>query len=265
MKKKILSIVTILTLTLGVVGCAGKVQKDMNGDEIFVQTFQTSINERWKKQAELEEKYKKDTTFTEEEYTKETIKVLEDEVNALEEKQNNIEDKDLKSYAKDYVEGVKKQIEASKTNDYELQDKYIQESDKLRKPALIAMVDDYGVKIDEEHEQTYKDFKEKATIIKKENESQDFADKLATEMEFEKTTDEFGYVEFTTTVENTSEFNFKYLSYNVQYKDEDGVAIGNDIIYLENFNKDSKQKVKLSPFEEGIKDIVVTTDWFETE
>ena len=84
-------------------------------------------------------------------------------------------------------------------------------------------------------------------------------------MEFEKTTDEFGYVEFTTTVENTSEFNFKNLSYNVQYRDEDGVAIGNDIIYLENFNKDSKQKVKLSPFEEGIEDIVVTTDWFETE
>ena len=267
MKKKILSIVTILTLTLGIVGCAstGKVQEDMNGDDEFVQAFQTSINKRWKKQADLEEKYEKDTTFTEEEYTKETIKVLEEEVNTLEEKQNNIEDKDLKSYAQDYIEGVKKQIEANKTEDYELQDKYIQESDKLRKPALIALVDEYGVKIDEEHEQTYKDFKEKATIIKKENESQNFADKLATEMEFEKTTDEFGYVEFTTTVENTSEFNFKYLSYNVQYKDEDGVSIGNDIIYLENFNKDSKQKVKLSPFEEGIEDIVVTTDWFETE
>lgn len=267
MKKKILSMATILTLTLGIVGCSPNenAQEELDGNEQFIQTFQTSINKRWDKQAQLDEKYKKDTTFTEEDYTKEIIKVLEEEVSALEEKQNNIEDKDLKSYAQDYIEGVKKQIEANKTNDYELQDKYIQESDKLRKPALIALVDDYGVKINEEHEQTYKDFKEKATIIKKENESQDFANKLATEMEFEKTTDEFGYVEFTTTIENTSEFNFKNLSYNVQYKDKDGVAIGNDIIYLENFNKDSKQKVKLSPFEEGVEDIVITTDWFETE
>lgn len=267
MKKKILSIVTIFTLALGIVGCSSneKSQEELSGDEQFIQTFQTSINERWKKQAELDEKYKKDTTFTDEEYTKETIKILEDEVNSIEEKQNSIEDKDLKSYAKDYVEGVKKQIEANKTNDYELQDKYIQESDKLRKPALIALVEDYDVKIDEEHEQTYKDFKEKATIIKKANESQSYADKLATEMEFEKNTDEFGYVEFNATVENTSDFNFKNLSYNVQYKDKDGVVIGNDTIYLENFNKNSKQKVKLSPFEEGVKDIVISTDWFETE
>lgn len=265
--KKILSIVTILTLVLGIVGCSSRNEekKEPNGNEEFIQTFQTSINERWKKQADLDEKYKKDTTFTEEKYTEETIKVLEEEVSSLEEKQNNIEDKDLKLYAKDYIEGVKNQIEANKTNDYELKDKYIQESEKLRKPALIALVEDYAVKIDEEHQQTYKDFKEKATIIKKENESQSYADKLATEMKFEKTTDEFGYLEFTTTVENTSDFNFKNLSYNVQYKDEDGVVIGNDMIYIENFDKASKQKIKLSPFEEGIKDIVITTDWFETE
>lgn len=267
MKKKILSMTIILTLVMSIVGCSSNnnAQKNMDGNQQFVQAFEKSINKRWKKQADLDEKYKKDTTFTQEEYTQETIKVLEEEVKSLEEKQNDIENKDLKSYAKDYIEGVKKQIEANKTNDFELQDKYIQESDKLRKPSLIALVDNYGVKIDEEHEQTYKDFKEKATIIKKENESKDYADKLASEMEFEKTTDEFGYVEYTSTIENKSDFNFKNLSYNVQYKDEDGVVIGNDIIYLENFNKGSKQKVKLTPFEEGIKDIEITTDWIETE
>lgn len=267
MKKKILSLVIILTFTLGIVACSsnGKTQEKLNGDEAFIQTFQTSINKRWKNQEDLEKKYEQNVAFSEEEYTEETIKVLEEEINALEEKQNNIEDKDLKSYAKDYIEGVKKQIEANKSDDYELQDKYIQESEKLRKPALIALVEDYGVKIGKEHEQTYKDFKEKATIIKKENESQSYADKLATEMEFEKTTDEFGYIEFKATVENTSDFNFKNLSYNVQYKDKEGTVLGNDIIYLENFNKNSKQKIKLSPVEEDVEDISITTDWFETE
>lgn len=127
------------------------------------------------------------------------------------------------------------------------------------------MVDDYGVKIKDDHQQTYKDFKEQATIINKENESQEFADKLASEMTFEKKTDEFGYVEFSTIVENTSDIDFKNLSYNVQYKDKDGIVIGDDIIFLENFDAKSKQKVKLSPFEEGIESIVVTTDWFENK
>lgn len=267
MSKKIFSILFILTLALGIVGCSSSnnKQEELDGNELFIQEFQTSINERWKKQAQLDEKYKKDTTFTDEEYSKETVKILEDELNTLEESQDTIEDKDLQSYATDYIEGVKKQIQATKTNDYELQDKYIGESDKLRKPALIALVENYGVKINEEHQQNYKDFKEKATIIKKENESQSYADKLASEIEFEKNTDEYGYVEFISTIENTSDINFKNLYYNVQYKDKDGVVIGNDFICLENFTKGSKQKIKLSPFEEGIESIEVSTDWIETE
>ena len=84
-------------------------------------------------------------------------------------------------------------------------------------------------------------------------------------MTFEKKTDEFGYVEFSTIVENTSDIDFKNLSYNVQYKDKDGIVIGDDIIFLENFDAKSKQKVKLSPFEEGVESIVVTTDWFENK
>ena len=147
----------------------------------------------------------------------------------------------------------------------DLQYKYQEESDKLRKPALISMVDDYGIKIKDEHQQTYKDFKEQATVINKENESKSFADKLASEMTFEKSTDEFGYVEFSTIVENTSNIDFKNLSYNVQYKDKDGIVIGDDIIYLENFDVQSKQKVKLTPFEDGIESIIVTTDWFENK
>ena len=38
-----------------------------------------------------------------------------------------------------------------------------------------------------------------------------------------------------------------------------------DIIYLENFDVQSKQKVKLTPFEDGIESIVVKTDWFENK
>ena len=104
------------------------------------------------------------------------------------------------NYTTDEASSGLEALQKLKTNDYDLQYKYQEESDKLRKPALISMVDDYGIKIKDEHQQTYKDFKEQATVINKENESKSFADKLASEMTFEKSTDEFGYVEFSTIV-----------------------------------------------------------------
>ena len=271
LRSKIIGLVLLTMTSVGVVGCSStnstsnNQNQEVATDEAFISSFEKAINKRWDEQNKLEQKFSTNTSYTEEQYEEDTIKVLENEIETLEKNKEGIKDKDLKEIADNYIEGVKKQIEAQKTNDYDLQYKYQEESDKLRKPALIAMVDDYGIKIKDDHQQTYKDFKEQATIINKENDSQAFADKLASEMTFEKKTDEFGYVEFSTIVENTSDIDFKNLSYNVQYKDKDGIVIGDDIIFLENFDAKSKQKVKLSPFEEGVESIVVTTDWFENK
>ena len=127
------------------------------------------------------------------------------------------------------------------------------------------MVNDYKIKIKDQHQQTYKDFKEQATIINKENKSEEFANKLASEITFEKSTDEFGDTVFTSIVENTSDIDFKNITYQVQYKDKDGIVIGDDYVYLENFDSKSKQKIKLTPYEEGVESIVLTTDWFENK
>ncbi|MDK2562237.1 DUF3387 domain-containing protein [Romboutsia sedimentorum] len=93
-----------------------------------------------------------------------------DEIAALEKNKKGIKDKSLIKIADDYIKGVKIQIELNKTQDTDLMIKYEEESDKLRKPALIAMVDDYGVKVKDAHQQNYKDFKEQATVINKSNE-----------------------------------------------------------------------------------------------
>ena len=59
--------------------------------------------------------------------------------------------------------------------------------------------------------------------------------------------------------------DFKNITYQVQYKDKDGIVIGDDYVYLENFDSKSKQKIKLTPYEEGVESIVLTTDWFENK
>lgn len=270
-RSKVLGLILVSMMSVGVVGCSSSnsntstQNQEQATDEAFIKDFEKAINKRWDEQNKLEEKYAKDTKYTDTMYKEDTIKILENEVAKLEKNIEGIKDKDLKTVGQNYIEGTKKQIEAEKTNDFELQSKYLEESEKLRKPALIAMVDEYGVVIKDAHQQTYKDFKEKATVINKENEAQAFADKLATEITLEKTTDEYGYVEYSGIVENTSELDFTNLSFKVQYKDADDVVIGDDLIYLENFAPGSKQKVKLSPFEEGVESIVISTDWFETK
>lgn len=269
-KSKVLGLVLVSIILFGVVGCsntnnnASSQSQEQSTDEAFIKDFETAINKRWDKQNKLEKKAKTNTSYTEAQYTEDTIKVLEEEITTIEKNYEGIEDKALKEIATNYIEGCKKQLEASKTQDIELMNKYIEESEKLRKPALIAMVDDYGVKIEDEHQQTYKDFKEKATVINKENEAQTYADKLGSEMVFEKSNDEFGDIIFTSLVENTSEIDYKTLSYKVQYKDSDDVVVADDYIYLENFDPESKQKVELTPYKDGVETVVVTTDWFET-
>lgn len=270
-RSKMLGLILVSIISFGVVGCSNQNNNSTNQnqevatDEAFIKDFESAINKRWDEQDKLEKKFNTNTTYTDEQYTKDTVKVLENEIATLEINKEGIKDKDLKKIADDYIEGVKKQIEVQKTGDFELQNKYQEESDKLRKPALISMVDDYGIKIKESHQQNYKDFKEQATVINKENASQEFADKLAREMVFEKSTGEFGDVEYTTIVENTSDIDFKNISYKVQYKDKDGVVVQDDYIFLENFEVGSKQKVKLTPYEDGTESIVVITDWFESK
>ena len=265
--KKILGLVLASMLSVGAVGCGNNTQKEVSGDDVFLDCFEDAINKRWNESDRIDKEIEKEKIETTEEYNKKVIESIQKEVDTLEEGKVNIEDKELEKIVDNYIQGDKLQIECFKTENIELQSKYYEESNSLRKPALISLVEDYGVEIDEEHQQTYKDFKEEATIINKEKDAQDFADKLASEMVFENNRDEWGSLEFTTIVENTSEINFATLQFQVNYKDADGMVIGSDWIFIENFDANTKQRVTLYPYEnvDAIEKIVVTTDYFETK
>ena len=115
----------------------------------------------------------------------------------------------------------------------------------------------------QEFQQLYKDFKQQATVINKENDAQSFAEKFAQEIVFEKTTDEYKNDMYTAIVENTSDIEFNSLSYDVQYKDADGIVIGNDYINLENFTLGSKQKIELTYVPENTANLELTLNYLE--
>jgi len=133
--------------------------------------------------------------------------------------------------------------------------------DIIRKPALMSMVETYGVKIKPEHEQIYTDFKAKATVIDKENKAKKYAEELGSKIKFEKITKDYGTVILESIVENTSDFDFESISYNVQFKDANDVVVENDSIYINNFTKGQKQKVELMIFDDKkYETILITLD-----
>ncbi|MGD7024744.1 FxLYD domain-containing protein [Rossellomorea vietnamensis] len=240
---KFFSLFFALLIVIGILGCSNQSEKaadKVSPDDVFVEEFSKAINERWAEQDKLKD--------TEEEkiYNEKNAEILGEELKAIEKSLANVEDKELKELGNKYVEGAKFQIEMFKTNDLELQFEYSEKSEQLRKPALIKLVDEYNVIIEEDFQQTYKDFKEQATVINKENDAKTFAEKLAQEIIFEKTTDEYGDLMYTGIVENTSDMEFDSLQYDVQFKDSDGIVVGNDYIFLENFTPGTKQKVELT-------------------
>lgn len=260
---KIVGLSLAMMLGFSVVGCNNVEIKKENGDEKFIKICSKAINERWIDNDELYEQLELEKITTSE-YNNLTSKNIQEEVNKIEESLINIESKELKQLAENYVEGDKLQIKSWETEDGELAYKYSEQSDKLRKPSLVAFVEEYGMVIKEENQQTYKDFKEQAIIIEENNEGKDFLDKLATEVVIEKKSDEWGNIEYIVLFENTSKVSFKTVQYQVAFKDSEGIVVGSDWIYLENFDTNTKQKYTLYPYNiENIEEIILTTDYFE--
>lgn len=208
----------------------------VKGNEEFLKVASKAINKRWDEQA------KKDVSgYAEGEY----VKILEIENKSIEEATVHIEDDALLQAAKDYVEGNNLMIQSNLTTDEDLVYEYVEKSETLRKPALINMVDNFGLVINDNNKQIYEDFKVKATVINKDNDAKKFADKLATEIKFE-VTKEYDWSTCETVVENTSEIDFESIYFNVQFKDADGIVVDTGILALDNFTKGSKQKADVS-------------------
>ena len=246
-------------MMIGLLGCSDQTEKTeevVNPDEVFIDEFSKAINNRWAEQDKIDE------TISEKEYAEINVEILEKELETIEKYLADVEDKELKELGTQYVEGAEFQIEMFKTNDLDLQYDYYEQSEKLRKPALIKLVDEYNVTIEEAFQQHYKDFKEIATVIDVENEANEFAEKLIQDIVFEKTTDEYGDLIYTAIVENTSEIEFDTISYDVQFLDDEGIVIENDFIYLENFMPGTKHKVELIFVPENTDSLKLTLDYF---
>lgn len=253
--KNIILSSTILVSIFAFAGCTSEKKVEQTPEQKFVKVFETEINNRWSESDKIDSQ-----KLDEDAYKKAIIDMVEQEVASLKLASENLTDVNLKEIASNYIKGSELQIESFKTNDFDLLLDYQEKSDKLRKPALVELVEKYGVVIKEEHQQTYKDFKESANIISKETEAKKYAEKLALEITFKKINQEYSEPNYETIIENTSDINFTMLSFKVKCKDKDGVVLSTETIYLENFEPGTKEKAEIFPYKKGIETLSVSVD-----
>lgn len=270
-KKQIIygvGIIALLSVGIGVgIGITNynkkQVENQKSADDIFIEDFSTILNRRWKQGDEIQVQFE-EGKVSEKEHIIQVIANIQEEVDSLEQSKMSIEDRNLKILVDNYIEGDKLQIQSFETTNDELFYKYQEQSSQLRKPSLIELVEKYGVVIDEENMQTYKDFKAEATIINQEKESKDYLDKLANEIVFEEKRDEWGQQYFVAIVENNFNIDFRTIQYQVHYKDDEGLVVGNDYVFLDNFSQGTKQKITLTPYGmDNVKKIQLTIDYYE--
>ena len=139
--KKTLLVITIFATLLSFIGCSKETKVEQTPEQKFVEVFEKEINKRWTETDKLDSK-----NLDEASYNEALVKIMESEVSALKVSSELLTDVALKEIANNYIEGTLAQIEAFKTNDYDLMWSYQEKADKLRKPALVALVDTYGVK-----------------------------------------------------------------------------------------------------------------------
>ncbi|HHD2753901.1 TPA: hypothetical protein ACOTG0_002723 [Clostridium perfringens] len=179
----------------------------------------------------------------------ELANVIERENERLETLVGKIYDEELLSAAKDYIEGNNLEIKHLKESNenYEKALEYGAKANELISTAIVKMVDDYGLVINEEHREFYDKYKEKVADTNKEVEHKKIAQELLSDIEFEFALDENlseiqgeDYFKYTIPIENTSDVSFKKIDISMKLVDKDGIVDeGNNIIW--EFPKGTKQ------------------------
>lgn len=175
--------------------------------------------------------------------TSEKLEDIEFELSSVMEKENKrlenlvekIYDEALLSTFKDYIKGNElraKYYKGRSENYMEVMD-YGSESDEIISISICKMVDEYGLVINEENMDFYKDCREKVAYLDKKEDYKKIAEELISKGEFKVELEEDEVIKscfdedkevfkYSKVVENTSGINLDYIAFSINGKLENG-------------------------------------------
>lgn len=131
-------------------------------------------------------------------------------------------------------------------------DKYlslIQSVNNNRRRILTRLVSDYGLAVDEEHQAAFSESLSNAKATGVYSKQQETVNALVSGIEFEKKPDDYygqKYHTYVGNVNNTTGISFEKLDIKIKLYDKDGVVVGTESIYLENFKNESTEKAEFT-------------------
>lgn len=161
--------------------------------------------------------------------------VMEKENKRLEDLVEKIYDEALSSTFKDYIRGNElraKYYKGRSENYMEVMD-YGSEADEIISISICKMVDEYGLVINEENMDFYKDCREKVAYLDKKEDYKKIAEELISKGEFKVELEEDEVIKscfdedkevfkYSKVVENTSGINLDYIAFSINGKLENG-------------------------------------------
>jgi hypothetical protein len=234
-------------IIISLIGCSKSEtveKKEKSVDASFITDLQEALEKRWNFYDDV--KNEKVKVKDEVEYLE---KLISFEKKLYEYENKDFNDPKLKKIALDYINGLKKQEESIKYYNVDLvkQEELWSKGYNARSTALLTLVDEYGLKVNEEQ---FKEVKTNAQLVKKQNEIEQKIQEMVRNIKFEKGPTEYDWTKYSTTLENTSGVDFAYFTIDINLLDKDGVVVGTAIASHDNTWK-SGQKV-LFEFETDI-------------
>lgn len=260
--KKILSLVlsTIFCISmLFTVGCSShKSEDDVNKtyDEEFLDALEKSIEKRNK----LANSNMSFDNYTDNDYQKFYINLVKTEADIIYEYENKeFKDSRLKKLCTQYIDGLKKQEEATKyyITDFVKFDEMWAEGLKERSIALMDINNEYEIKLKDE---VVDELDQWAKQGNEENEFKHELDKTVNNIKFELDKNDYGWKYYSSVQENTTNKDITYINMVVKLKDENGVTVEEQYIYLDSWKKGEKVKMEFSTEKEFV-DTEITVDY----
>lgn len=239
--KKIILLLTALTLSLSMVACSSSGDNDKGEDKAFIKDAKKSFNAR---SSYIDDVESGKITLNENEYFKEAVN-KEKEI-LIKYKDAEFDNPELGKLAKDYIEGLNKQEEALKyyTSDIVKYDKLWTEGYNMRSTALTTLVDKFGLELDEK---AFEELKNNAQVVKENNEIKSKVDEMLKSIKFEKVKEEYDWKDYEAVVENTTGVDFESFFLDIKLVDSDGVIVESIPVSPNGaWNKDQKVKLTFS-------------------
>ena len=266
MLKKLI-IISLSCLILG--GCASEepvVEEPTYADQDFISDMSKGLQVRWKLNEEDEAKEGYDEILANsEEYQEMMNNYIQAELDYVEKYQNEkFEDSNLQEIAVKYVNLLKQHKDACQymTVDY---DKYLEVFQPVyneRSKIILQLVNDYGMTVDEEYQQTLNDFLTNSQLVIEQENEEAAIQQMLDGIQFDEVDDNGGYKTYQAVVENTTGIDFNTLNITINLLNSDGVIVETAYDNVSAFAQGAKVQFEFMTDKE-FTSTQVSVDWWE--